>query len=330
MADGSLPAGILLSALEAGVVFVRGDRVEYANPAAAQLLAVDISARVEHLTPSVLVELIDRARAGEKAEETFARGVPARWIRGIASRLDEVEAGVMLVLQDVTEQRKVEAMRRDFVADASHELKTPVASILAAAETLLIAMDKDPDSARRFARQIHSTAGRLSQTISELLDLSRLESGSPDAGSVDLRAVTVKEADRVADRAVVRGIDLVVEGEDVTALANRKDVRLAVRNLLENALDYTPPGGKITISIRADDDTAIVEVADTGTGIPGRDLPRVFERFYRVDDARSHATGGTGLGLAIVKHVAERYGGSVEAESELGAGSVFRIRLPLI
>jgi signal transduction histidine kinase len=237
--------------------------------------------------------------------------------------------GVIVVLRDVTERRKVEAMRRDFVADASHELKTPVASIQAAAETLVRAIGEDPVAARRFASQVHATSVRLSQMVTDLLDLSRMESERPDLHEVDLARLVRKEVDRIADRAEVQGVDLVLDVEEVVIQASRKDVRLAVRNLLENALAYTPEGGMVTVGTRREGAVAVLSVTDTGIGIPGRDTARIFERFYRVDDARHRDTGGTGLGLAIVRHVAEQHGGSVEVESELGRGSTFLIRLPL-
>ncbi|NNC93788.1 MAG: hypothetical protein HKN80_14995 [Acidimicrobiia bacterium] len=235
----------------------------------------------------------------------------------------------MVVLRDVTERRNVEAMRSDFVADASHELKTPVASIQAAAETLVRAIDEDPAAARRFASQVHVTAVRLSQLVTDLLDLSRVESERLEPKEVDLGRLIAKELDRLADRAEVMGIELVADAEPVVVLAGRKDVRLAVRNLLENALAYTEPGGAVTVSTRRRESKAVISVADTGIGIPGRDVARIFERFYRVDDARNRDTGGTGLGLAIVRHVAEAHGGSVDVESELGVGSTFTIGIPI-
>ena len=221
-------------------------------------------------------------------------------------------------------------MRRDFVADASHELKTPVASIQAASETLARAIDADPEAARRFARQVHSTAGRLSQIVTDLLDLSRLETETPEISEVRVDRVVRKEVDRLADRAVIAGIELSFDPEKVVVQASRKDLRLAIRNLLENAIEFTPSGGRVSVTVTEEGDDAVVTVTDTGVGIPGRDLPRIFERFYRVDHARHRQSGGTGLGLAIVKHVAEEHGGRVEASSELGVGSTFAMRFPYI
>jgi signal transduction histidine kinase len=318
----------VLDSLTDGVVLVRGDEVVYSNPTAARLLGVPPTGRLAHLSPPSLPVLVAQAMTQGAAGDVFQRGTPARWIEATARPLAGPGSGVVVVLRDVTERRKIEAMRRDFVADASHELKTPVASIQAASETLLRALDDDPAAARRFAQQLHMAAVRLGQMVDDLLDLSRLESEQPAMQEVDLARLVTKETDRVADRAEVGGIDLVVDVEPTMLHASRKDVRLAVRNLLDNALAYTPAGGTVTVGTREADGLATISVSDTGIGIPGRDVPRIFERFYRVDDARNRNTGGTGLGLAIVRHVAEQHGGSVEVESELGRGTVFRLRFP--
>ncbi len=316
----------LLGALPDGVLLVRDGGVVYGNPAASRLLGMSLPETLTRLNPAALVNLVNRAAAGP-TEEVFQRGSPSRWIEASARPLND--AGVMVVLRDVTDRRKVEAMRRDFVADASHELKTPVASIQAAAETLVRAINDDPVAARRFAHQVHATSVRLSQIVNDLLDLSRVESEAPELQEVNLARLVAKEADRVADRAEVGGIDLRVDVEEIVVRASRKDVRLAVRNLLDNALAYTPEGGTVTASTSREDGSAVIAVSDTGIGIPRRDGSRIFERFYRVDDARNRDTGGTGLGLAIVRHVADQHGGTVDVESELGQGSTFRIRLPL-
>lgn len=323
-----LVESVLLNALPDGVILIEGDQVAYANPAASQLLGAALPATVTRLLPVTLIGLVGEARRGRPAMEVIERGNPRRWIEVAAKPLGADQSSVVLVLRDVTEVRKVEAMRRDFVADASHELKTPVASIRAAAETLLRAMDEDPVAARRFAGQLHVTAGRLSHIVSDLLDLSRVESEQPELKTVDLALLVAKEADRIGDRAEVRGVDVVTDVEPAPVDASRKDLRLAVRNLLDNAVEYTPAGGKVTISTRDRAEEVRMTVVDTGMGIPGRDIPRIFERFYRVDDARNRETGGTGLGLAIVRHVVEMHGGTVTVESELGAGTAFTVSLP--
>ena len=317
----------VLNALTDGALLVQVGRIVYSNPAASSLLGMEIPETVDAVAPSALARVVKEAEGGADAEVRFERGAPPRWIEAVGRGLDDNR--VVVLLRDVTEQLRVEAMRTDFVADASHELKTPVASIQASAETLVRALEKDPDAAMRFALQVRSSAGRLSQIVTELLDLSRLESEASEFSKVRLDRLVSKEVNRVIDRAEVAGVDLSVRLSKISTIGNGKDLRLAVRNLLQNAIEFTPEGGSITAVVTEEGEDAVVSVSDTGLGIPRRDLPRIFERFYRVDDARHRATGGTGLGLAIVRHVAEAHGGSVDVESELGVGSTFTIRLPV-
>ena len=219
-------------------------------------------------------------------------------------------------------------MRRDFVADASHELKTPVASILASSEALEIALDRDPGSAGLFAEQISSAARRLSRLITDLLDLSRLESQALSSEECELEGVVIAESAAFAKAARQRGIGFSLRTEPVEVRGSAAELALAIRNLCDNALRFTEEGGSVRVALEAPDGEGVMTVADTGVGIPRRDLERIFERFYRVDAARSRRTGGTGLGLAIVKHVAERHGGSVTVKSLLGEGSTFRLHIP--
>ncbi|MBT8247592.1 MAG: PAS domain-containing protein, partial [Acidimicrobiia bacterium] len=244
MTDTAPDTEALLGALPDGVLLVRDGRVVYRNPASAKLLGAPLPDVLERLKPSALIDLVERAADGP-VEKVFQRESPPRWIEAGARPLDG--NGVMVVVRDVTDRRKVEEMRRDFVADASHELKTPVASIQAAAETLVRAIEDDPEAAQRFARQVHATSVRLSQMVKDLLDLSRVESEVPEFQDVNLARLAAKEVDRVGDRAAVAGIDLTLDVARIIVRANRKDVRLAVRNLLDNALAYTPAGGRVTV-----------------------------------------------------------------------------------
>ena len=220
-------------------------------------------------------------------------------------------------------------MRRDFVADASHELKTPIAAVQAGSETILRALDEDPEAVRRFAEQVRTSAVRLGRLVGDLLDLSRLQTEEPAFEEVRLDELVLDEVARLASPIGEELVEWQVQTSPVTVLGNRNDLRLATRNLLENAQGYAA-GGQVKVSVERRNEEAVLEVADDGIGIPTRDLPRVFERFYRVDGARSRHTGGTGLGLAIVKHIAGRHGGGATVESELGQGSTFQLRLPLI
>jgi signal transduction histidine kinase len=203
-----------------------------------------------------------------------------------------------------------------------------VAAILASMETLHMAMERGSDRAVGFAQQIEHSARRLAQIVEDLLDLSRLESSEGSTAEISLDVLVQDEVNRLRSAASEAGVSLDLEAEPIKLRGSPPDLALAVRNLCENALRYTDRDGHVIVRVIDSGANAEVEVEDTGVGIPRRALGRVFERFYRVDVARSRETGGTGLGLAIVKHVAERHGGSVSVTSQLGVGSTFRITLP--
>jgi signal transduction histidine kinase len=231
---------------------------------------------------------------------------------------------------DVTEARRLEATRRDFVLNASHELKTPAASIRAAAEMLRDAQRDDPASADRFARTLERESERLSRIVADLLDLSRLEAGGDLEERVQLDALVAEEGHRFEDRARASQLTLDVRTEQVPAVrGSERDLALMVANLIDNAIRYTPGGGTVQVSVGSSDGDVRIRVEDSGIGIPQRDLTRVLERFYRVDPGRSRRSGGTGLGLSIVRHVVENHGGSVSVESELGRGTTVDVVLPV-
>jgi two-component system, OmpR family, phosphate regulon sensor histidine kinase PhoR len=318
----------VLSAMEEGVLLVGADdSLGYANPAAARLLG-GVPRTLRALTPPAVRGLVEKTRSdGRAREREVETGFPTRVLQASTVALRD-PGEVLVVFRDVTAPRRVEAMRRDFVADASHELKTPAAAIQAAAETVERAVGEDPESAARFAAQLRRDATRLSRIVSDLLDLSRLEAERPDLDPVRLDGVVADEADRLTSAAAGSGVRIEPAVEPVTVRGARGDLALLVRNLLDNAVRYSPEGGRVDVRLAERDGRAVLEVEDTGIGIPTRDLPRIFERFYRVDRARSRETGGTGLGLSIARHIAERHGGRIEAESELGRGSTFRVTLP--
>jgi len=318
----------VLSAMEEGVLLVGADDgLGYANPAAARLLG-GVPRTLRALTPPAVRALVEETRSDRRAREREVEtGFPTRVLRASTVALRD-PGEVLVVLRDVTAARRVEAMRRDFVADASHELKTPAAAIQAAAETVERAVGDDPGSAARFATQLRRDATRLSRIVSDLLDLSRLEAERPALERVRLDRVVGEETDRLTSVAAGSGVRIEPALEPVTVRGARGDLALLVRNLLDNAVRYSPEGGRVSVRLTERDGRAVLEVEDTGIGIPTRDLPRIFERFYRVDRARSRETGGTGLGLSIARHVAERHGARIEAESELGRGSTFRVTLP--
>ena len=220
-------------------------------------------------------------------------------------------------------------LRRDFVVNASHELKTPVAAVRALSETLQSALADDPPAARRFATRIAREAERLDHLVRDLLDLSKVERGMLAVEPVDLTGLAKEVLGSYADRAEERRIKLQQEiGPGASMRGDRAQLGLLLSNLVDNALRYTTRG---TVQVRLDICESMVtfQVADTGRGIPASELPRIFERFYRVDKARDRQSGGTGLGLAIVRHVAESHGGTVQVESELGQGSTFSVTLPI-
>jgi two-component system sensor histidine kinase SenX3 len=244
------------------------------------------------------------------------------------------DSGLVLVLaEDQTESRRVEEVRRDFVANVSHELKTPVGALALLAETVEDAAD-DPEAVRRFAGRMRYEAARLTSLVKDLITLSRIQAAEPvpDPVTVKLDDVVAEALDRCRMKAGARGIELVAATERGLAVLGDEDLLVtALRNLLENAVDYSPEHTRVLVSTKSAAGGIVeISVADQGIGIPDRDRERIFERFYRVDPARSRATGGTGLGLAIVKHVTAAHGGNVRVWSKVGAGSTFTLRLPLL
>ena len=241
---------------------------------------------------------------------------------------------ILLLAEDQTESRRVEEVRRDFVANISHELKTPVGALALLAETMEEAAD-DPEAVRRFASRMRQEASRLTYLVQDLITLSRIQAAEPvpDPNPVDLGAVVAEVLDRCRMKASARGIELAEscdeELEELEVLGDEDLLVTALRNLVENAVAYSPEKTRVVVSATRDGiNAAQISVADQGIGIPERDLERIFERFYRVDPARSRATGGTGLGLAIVKHVVAAHGGKVTVWSKEGVGSTFTLRLP--
>ena len=317
---------IVLSALPQGTILVGpDDGVLYANPSSEALLG-PTPENLNGLSPHQFQTAVRKAReSGERVRTDVEHGTPVRKLRGLATAISEDR--VLLLIIDITERERADSVRRDFVANASHELKTPVATIMASAEAMQIALAREDGSVGVFAARVESSARQLDSLVNDLLDLSRLEREAPEMSPTRIDLLVRDELERIRKRAEEKQLELVVEVTPVTSEVSNRDVAIAVRNLLDNAIRYTGQGGTITVTVTADDQVR-VEVSDTGDGIPTRDLERVFERFYRVDSARSRATGGTGLGLSIVKHVAESHGGSVAVDSELGVGSTFSLTLP--
>ncbi len=321
---------VVLGALPQGtILFDEEDSVVYANPSAYELLGA-VPDSLLGLVPFSFQRVVEECRQERVPSAAVAEhGKPVRTLRALATPFAE-DQRVLLVVVDVTERERAASVRRDFVANASHELKTPVSSIIASSEALRIAVERGDESSLRFAGQIETSARQLDRLVADLLDLSRLERDEPEMVPQGLDHVVREELERIRPLAEESEIHLTLDLIPVRVAGSRRDLSIAVRNLLDNAIRYTGAGGTIGAELTTEGEEALLVVSDTGDGIPTRDLARIFERFYRVDSARARSTGGTGLGLAIVKHVVESHGGSVGVESELGAGSRFTVRLPLL
>ncbi|MEX0754549.1 MAG: ATP-binding protein [Actinomycetota bacterium] len=322
---------LILSSMQEGVLLFDGDGggVVFANDAIDRHLRTR-PATASQLHPPALREAVEHAASVSRPVSVEVEmTAPSAWLRGTAVPAIGGNS-VLLVLRDVTEAKRLDAVRRDFVANASHELKTPAASIQATAETIRIAAEDDPAVVPRFAQQLDREAIRLSSIVADLLDLSRLETGSDIDDDVRLDVLLREETPRIQDAARAADVELEIDAAPVPPIRGaRRDLALCVRNLVDNAIRYTKPGGNVLVAVvEGAGGEVVLKVADTGIGIPSRDLPRIFERFYRIDRARSRDSGGTGLGLSIVKHVVENHGGAVSVDSELGQGTRFEIRFP--
>lgn len=305
-------------------------RPTLANRAAHRMLGL----RGETLPPRLpTLEIVEIARRSREQQETVRELIDVFYPGKMALRVEAAPlaetSGVLVVLHDVSEEIATQRIRREFVAHASHELKSPVASLQTLADAIAHALPEDLDAAERFARKLVTESERLGKLVTDLLDLSRLEDPAqvPDE-PVDLGAVARREVTEAESRAHERDVALTWEIEEAWVRGDPQHLALVVRNLLENALQYTDSGGNARLEVARHGDEVSLRVTDDGIGIPTEAQGRVFERFYRVDRARSRDRGGTGLGLAIVKHVAELHGGRVDVESELGLGSTFTMTLP--
>jgi len=316
----SLPQGVVV-ADHTGAVVYRNEVAE----------AFSAARHSDALVEAAVVELVDGALRGDPdARELDLYGPPRRSLVISATPLpSDAGHGALAVIDDVTERRRLEAVRRDFVANISHELKTPVGALALLAETLL--NEDDPDITHRLAERIVAESFRVGRTIEDLLELSRIESGeAPRREPVPVHLVVAEAIERIRPAAEQAGIDLVVREPNrrLAVLGDRRQLVSAIYNLLDNAVKYSDAGSSVEVFAATDGHDVDISVRDHGIGIPTRDLERVFERFYRVDQARSRQTGGTGLGLAIVRHVSQNHDGSVRVDSRPGEGSTFTLSLP--
>jgi two-component system, OmpR family, sensor histidine kinase SenX3 len=320
-----------LDAIGDSVIIVDAAGTELARNAAASRF------RAARHSDAAVAELIDRlvARAlqGEDCEQELPLFGPPREVLVVRARplhFDGASAGAVVVVRDVTEQRRTDDVRRDFVANVSHELKTPIGALALLAET--IASTDDPDTARALTDQMLRETDRLARIVDDLLDLSLIEAQeSPTREQMPVHVLLDEAVERVRALALAHGMPLRYEEppHDMAIECDPTKLLGAVTNLLDNAIKYSEEGGTVELYTERLQGRVVVVVRDHGIGIPSRDLERIFERFYRVDKARSRATGGTGLGLSIVRHVAQAHGGDVSVESTEGQGSTFRLALPL-
>jgi two-component system phosphate regulon sensor histidine kinase PhoR len=347
-------AAILRSMVEGVAVIDAKERMVFCNEAFMEILGPDSAGGeggtlLEVTRQPELIGVIRRAlESGEVASSEVAVGtvaartysataapVPVRTTAGdgpgVASAASPQAA--VVVLHDITELRRLERARRDFVANVSHEFKTPLTAIQGFAETLLGGALEDRENNRRFLEIIREHAVRLARLTDDLLKLSRIE-----AGKFDLELGPLKLADVIVPCLETAGFKTAQKGQTLEADIPR-DLPLVrgdasslselLQNLLDNAVQYTPRGGRIRVSVRVAGEQAVLTVSDTGIGIPQAEQERIFERFYRVDAARSREAGGTGLGLAIAKHIAESHGGRIWVDSAVGQGSQFHFSIPL-
>jgi two-component system, OmpR family, sensor histidine kinase SenX3 len=333
---GLLPgvADVLAVLRSSGVVLDAADQVIRASPAAYILGIV----RGQRLVPDDLLELARKVRRdGEirEADMELPRGPLMAQRMSVWVRVAPLGSSmVLLLVEDRTEARRVDAVRRDFLANVSHELKTPVAGLALLAEALVDAAD-DPEAVRRFAGRMQRESDRLSRLVRDVIELSRLQGHDPfeKPSLVALDDVVIEAVDRSRITAETRAINLVTGGETgVHVIGDERQLVTALGNLVDNAVRYAPAGTRVTVAIRQVKEAlgpiAEISVSDEGPGIALIERQRIFERFYRIDSARSRETGGTGLGLAIVKHVAAGHGGEATVWSDEGTGSTFTLRLP--
>ena len=331
----------ILDSTEDGLLLVDDEtRVQLINPAAGRLFGLDtihalgkpIIAVTHHMQLAELTEHVLRNNNPGTLDIEVTHAAP-RWLNVsiVPLELANGDVNALVVLHDITEARRADILRRDFVANVSHELRTPLASVRAMAETIAVRSEKNPSICAEYSRKIMLEVDRLTALSDDLLELARIESARQALHNEPISLAMVSEQILSRLRLTAEAKRIVLHqhvAPGITAWADPKSVAQILLNLIDNAIKYTLPGGEVTVHAHVEDASVIVSISDTGIGIPRGDVARVFERFYRVDRARSRASGGTGLGLAIVKHLVEAHGGKVIVESTLGHGSTFTFTLP--
>ena len=336
--DGRLSAETAAQRLEASLDGLRSGLVlcDRSGQVVAHNAAAEVFLQARHgeaLVSRVIKDLLERARAGERVTTNVELHTEPRRRYEVEARPVERQGemlGAVALVRDTTEHHRIESVRRDFVANVSHELKTPIGALSLLAD--LLAADPEPEVAARFAGRMQVEIQRVANTIDDLLTLAMLEDDSSRGDErVDIHAVVAAAIDRISETAEQRDVNVIVSGpEDIAPIrGSRLHLESALFNLLDNAVKFSEPGGRVDVGVETDQRILKVWVADDGIGIPAAERSRIFERFYRVDRARSRHTGGTGLGLSIVRHVALNHGGEVSVTSREGYGAQFTLTLPL-
>lgn len=330
-----IPTGVLdlLRIIDAEFLVLAPGEVVLRSSARSEALSLVKEGRLVSDPILALVRAVRRSSEYQEATVELPRGPVGEGTHDLLVRVSPLgDRGLVVVLIfDDSEFRRLDAIRRDFIANISHELKTPIGALSILSEAVLGASD-DPNAIVKFATRMQTEAKRLSDLVQEIIDLSRLQDDDPlkNAKVLNLADLISEAIDGSRMAAEARNISLTfTKLGDFEVLGDRRQIEMAVSNLVENAINYSPNGTRVAVALRKQDALAEISISDQGVGIPEKDIERIFERFYRVDPARSRATGGTGLGLSIVKHVVSNHGGDISVWSVEGAGSTFTIRLPL-
>ena len=323
----------LLRAIDAeSIVVAAGDKVIYYSNGINTFNIVK-DERIQNRELNNLVRAVRRSGIQQDATMELPRGPIGGGTHDLLVRVTSMgDARLIAVLIfDDSEMRRLDSIRRDFVANISHELKTPIGALSILSEAVLDASN-DPQAISKFASRMQAESKRLSELVQEIINLSRLQDDDPlkNGKLIDISEVITEAIDQSRLNAERRNITIFFEAfDEAQILGDRSQVGMAINNLIENAINYSPDSTRVTVTSKINDQIAEIAVSDQGIGIPEKDLERIFERFYRVDPARSRMTGGTGLGLSIVKHIANNHGGDVSLWSVENAGSTFTIRFPL-
>jgi two-component system sensor histidine kinase SenX3 len=280
-----------------------------------------------------LIRVVRRTGQGQTGKIEIPRGPIGEGLRDLTVKVMTLSKSdqILVLISDESEAERVHEVRRDFVANISHELKTPIGALSLLSEAVLSAKS-DPESVTKFATRMQHEAKRLTDLVQEIINLSRLQDSDPlqVAKVLNVNDLVREAVDQCQTTSEARNIWVTIsEGSDATVLGDREQLIMAIHNLIENAINYSPENTKVSVTTNNEDDIVEISVADQGIGIPEEELDRIFERFYRVDPARSRETGGTGLGLSIVKHVSTKHGGEVKVWSSPNVGSTFALRLPI-